>query len=778
MANYNDLKTGIDAVIKTNGRQEISGAALNAQLKNMIAELGAGYQYMGVATPATNPGTPDANVFYFASEAGTYTNFRGIVINEGEVCALVWNGTWTKQVTGAATADKLNQLGQEMNINAGDAVLAKPIATINGQDVSFQYHYDINQSTGVAFSGGYRAAVLNFLPVYNKLYITVATGFQFNLLWYSEANEASYIGSIQYTQLSEYTVPTGTKYFRMVIQRQGNSSAVTEPFDSIITQFKSISLYEDIGANCVRTDSQSLSDTKKKQALTNIGAMPYRAVSYQTCSSSASSVNKDVSVDLLSSPSIGVRLIVKMRNANAADNVTMSINGGTAYPLYYNKTRASSTNTWESGAELDVVFDGSMFYAVQFSGVVSDEGGSLTNAISQYAYTNLKKNIEEDKIKESMSIGQPFVINDFTTWKQGTVDNPGATNRTTLNDRIPVIPGHRYAIVVSRYFTQNIAGFRPEYSSTKSSTIYPASWLYRYYDTFTVPKDRYFLVISLTKQIGQTMTVENAEDCHITLIDVTGGESLGENGSIIVPITYSAASYAQGMVCHKGYIFQSFSNGILAVYSADGEQIATVDLPEVGGEKLHANALSWGDFYSSSDEFPLLIVAANNWGGKFAVIRITRDGNNFTLSTAFEVTAPSAPTGYTSGTQFVDVWNKRLVVSGYDSSDNVSLFVYEWTGTLAADTAFTLLRSYDTGLWMYAVQDGILVDNTLYFLFGVANAHSMLVAYNTESEELVKFTDLRRKVFGTIKDEEPEGIGCFGGDVYFSTTKGIYKVSL
>lgn len=115
MANYNDLKTGIDAVIKTNGRQEIFGAALNAQLKNMITELGAGYQYMGVATPATNPGTPDANVFYLASGAGTYTDFGGIVINEGEVCALVWNGTWTKDVTGIATAAQLNQLGQNLS---------------------------------------------------------------------------------------------------------------------------------------------------------------------------------------------------------------------------------------------------------------------------------------------------------------------------------------------------------------------------------------------------------------------------------------------------------------------------------------------------------------------------------------------------------------------------------------------------------------------------------------------------------------------------------------
>lgn len=115
MANYNDLKTGINAVIKTNGRQEISGAVLNTALNNMITELGAGYQYMGVATPATNPGTPDANVFYLASEAGTYTNFGGIVINEGEVCALVWNGTWAKEVTGIASVGLLNQLGQHLN---------------------------------------------------------------------------------------------------------------------------------------------------------------------------------------------------------------------------------------------------------------------------------------------------------------------------------------------------------------------------------------------------------------------------------------------------------------------------------------------------------------------------------------------------------------------------------------------------------------------------------------------------------------------------------------
>ena len=116
MANYNDLKTGINAVIKTNGRQEISGAALNTQLKNMIAELGAGYQFMGVATP-TNPGsaqTPDYKCFYLATTPGIYTYLGGLVVADGEVALLKYDSSWTKEVTGIASADKLNQLGQKV----------------------------------------------------------------------------------------------------------------------------------------------------------------------------------------------------------------------------------------------------------------------------------------------------------------------------------------------------------------------------------------------------------------------------------------------------------------------------------------------------------------------------------------------------------------------------------------------------------------------------------------------------------------------------------------
>ena len=94
MANYTNLKSTIDTNIKTNGNEGITGAILNSVLNSMVTSLGAGYQYMGVATTSTNPGTPDAKVFYLAYTPGTYTNFSGIVVTG--LCVLKYDTAWSK----------------------------------------------------------------------------------------------------------------------------------------------------------------------------------------------------------------------------------------------------------------------------------------------------------------------------------------------------------------------------------------------------------------------------------------------------------------------------------------------------------------------------------------------------------------------------------------------------------------------------------------------------------------------------------------------------------
>lgn len=96
MGNYEQLKQAVSSVIKTNGTQSITGKVLQNTLLTIINSLGDNYQFVGVATTATNPGTPDQNVFYLAGE-GTYVNFSNLTIDVGQLGVLKWNGTWSKQ---------------------------------------------------------------------------------------------------------------------------------------------------------------------------------------------------------------------------------------------------------------------------------------------------------------------------------------------------------------------------------------------------------------------------------------------------------------------------------------------------------------------------------------------------------------------------------------------------------------------------------------------------------------------------------------------------------
>lgn len=95
MANYATLKAAITAAIRQNGNNEITGSLLQQQLLAMVNSLGAAnYHLAGVATPSTNPGTPDQNVYYIALQPGTYSNFGGTVISYGEIGVFLWNGAW------------------------------------------------------------------------------------------------------------------------------------------------------------------------------------------------------------------------------------------------------------------------------------------------------------------------------------------------------------------------------------------------------------------------------------------------------------------------------------------------------------------------------------------------------------------------------------------------------------------------------------------------------------------------------------------------------------
>ena len=118
MANWTTLKATIADVIKTNGNQEITGAVLQNTLNSIVSAVGENATFAGIATPTTNPGTPDGPVFYIALELGVYSNFNGITLKNSGF-AIIYN---TDDNKWAFISHK------ELNLHSG----IKETGTING----------------------------------------------------------------------------------------------------------------------------------------------------------------------------------------------------------------------------------------------------------------------------------------------------------------------------------------------------------------------------------------------------------------------------------------------------------------------------------------------------------------------------------------------------------------------------------------------------------------------------------------------------------------------
>lgn len=105
MGDYSVLKQAIANVIKTNGNEEITGQILQDVLLSIVNVVGANATFAGIATPATNPGTQDGNIFYIAAQSGTYPNFDSITVNSGLAIFSNKTGRWTMQILPIATLE-------------------------------------------------------------------------------------------------------------------------------------------------------------------------------------------------------------------------------------------------------------------------------------------------------------------------------------------------------------------------------------------------------------------------------------------------------------------------------------------------------------------------------------------------------------------------------------------------------------------------------------------------------------------------------------------------
>lgn len=213
MGNYEQLKQAVSNVIKANGNQEITGAILQNALLSIISTIGKNATFAGIATPTTNPGTPDGPVFYLASKTGTYSNFDGVVI-ENEAAILLYNGSaWVKEATGIALTESVLNLvakstiidPQTLNsynkIDPDKLILGKGIVPTTGKEGDYPNY-----------------ACSNYIDVQgiNKVYSQVYANGQI----YAYDKDFNFISGVSaVTAEMSYTFPQNTRYIRISVNQ-------------------------------------------------------------------------------------------------------------------------------------------------------------------------------------------------------------------------------------------------------------------------------------------------------------------------------------------------------------------------------------------------------------------------------------------------------------------------------------------------------------------------------------------------------------------------------
>lgn len=221
-----ESETATDNAVKAADRANKAAAAADiSAISNAVAEhtekitkieqlQQEGYAFMGVATPETNPSTPDQKVFYIANGKGTYTKFGGIEVVENEAVILYYDTVWHKVATGIASeADAILGMAHGDKVNVPLEFVANGFLDKNGT---------------VSTSSGSKVTDFIAIDSHNKYYLSnqIYADYDNGVCYYSDANEDSFIGSqfnandldnsgTTILEEAELNIPTNARYIRI-----------------------------------------------------------------------------------------------------------------------------------------------------------------------------------------------------------------------------------------------------------------------------------------------------------------------------------------------------------------------------------------------------------------------------------------------------------------------------------------------------------------------------------------------------------------------------------
>lgn len=223
MAKYSNTKAKINEKITTNGAQAVTGIILNDVLQTMVDSLGADYQFGGLVQPGSSFTAGEQPVVFLATTPGTYTNFGGLVVADGEVALLVWSGSaWSKQTPDIATRTEVGQLGQDVISSQEDVSQLKQEVSgaIHGVEAYTNFIQTVNILKGyyVAPSTGELAQyspfeATEFIGIDEQEEYELVIGGQIYLAYYDENKQ--YISGDDHVGGYVLTIPANAKYIRV-----------------------------------------------------------------------------------------------------------------------------------------------------------------------------------------------------------------------------------------------------------------------------------------------------------------------------------------------------------------------------------------------------------------------------------------------------------------------------------------------------------------------------------------------------------------------------------
>ena len=533
MANFDQLKQSVAALIRTNGAEEITGQIMQDVLLTIINSISGGYMFGGVAQHSGNVGNPDYNVFYLAG-SGAYTGYGGaITIENGCYGVFRYNGSWTQEVvdigvrlSGSVTAGETRGCTGN-TINTALQTLFDNVMNIL-DSLTFTYNTPSAQQATKAMLDVTMTPTGGNPHVLTTLTLVSATALQAGLMSAEDKKKVDrMLTDFRSLSLTDTTAAAdqATKIVQTLSATLGeNPEAITTMTFLAATVSK---------AGLMSADDKSYLDslpaviTGINGAISDNLARVLAMMGYYECSTDAGTAAKVVSASGYALTSGGC-IRIKMTNANTADNVTLNINSTGAKALYYDGAQASSTNTWEAGEVLEVYYDGTQYQCA------SGGGGKFATGenVSDVGITNTLD--DSHNLIESAAVNA--VLNESINFSEWVVGSLGPSHTyVNMNGRIEacaVIDGRPLIYNVASGYAMSIHEYSGEFYTIP--TIIGSTWIKQSSSwiegsgTFTPASNTKTIVVILSKTpTSSSLSILPSDSSNLTM-DFTNPFTLDE----------------------------------------------------------------------------------------------------------------------------------------------------------------------------------------------------------------------------------------------------------